>query len=177
MRQPIEQVVVSCSSPAKRLGSPIEQHLDVRTPARVHHRSLAGPRNRRATTSRNTQFEVIIPPEYRAPFTRTSRPATSFAASCVTPRAVQDRKAVVQAPRDLKVTAEPSPALPPLPTGVYRTCQGDIEMPEPNDEAPQLHQRGHARGDSATVLITRSLRAPCREVRRACSRPATRFDA
>jgi len=81
-------------------------------------------------SDRNTQFEVMIPPEYRAAFGDDIETRYEFRGVCVTPRAVQDRKAVVHAPGDLKVTVEPAPTLPPLPVGVYRPCQGDIEMPE-----------------------------------------------
>ena len=81
-------------------------------------------------SDRNTQFEVMIPPESRAGFGDNIETRYEFRGVCVTPRAVQDRKAVVHAPEDLKVTDEPAPTLPPLPAGVYRPCQGDIEMPQ-----------------------------------------------
>ena len=82
-------------------------------------------------SDRNTQFEVMIPPEYRAAFGDDIESHYEFRGVCVTPRAVRERKAVVHEPGDLKIGAEPAPPLPPLPAGIYRPCQGAIEMPEP----------------------------------------------
>ena len=73
-----------------------------------------------------TQFDVMIPPQHRAAFGDEIATRYEFRGLCVTPRAVQNRKAVVHAPRELEITAEPARTLLPLPTGVYRPCQADI---------------------------------------------------
>jgi len=52
-------------------------------------------------TDDNAQFEVMIPAEHRAAFGDDIETTYEFRNICVTPRAVQDRKAVVHAPRDL----------------------------------------------------------------------------
>ena len=58
-------------------------------------------------TDRSTQFEVLIPPEYRAAFGDDIETRYEVRGVCVTPRAVRDRKAVVHAPEDL--VSRPSP--------------------------------------------------------------------
>ena len=123
---------------------------------------------------RNTQFEVMIPPEYRAAFDDDIEGRYEFRDVCVTPRAVQDRKAVVHAPGDLIVTAEPAPALPPLPAGLSRPCRGDIRLPEPTKrkhpsytrEAMRERIQGsvilrvvvNADGGTGDILVGQSLR-------------------
>jgi TonB family protein len=98
--------------------------------------SILCPRLSRIATftvraSRDTQFEVMIPAEHRAAFGDDIETRYEFRSVCVTPRAVQDRKVVVQAPGDLEITAAPARTLPPLPAHVYRPCQADVEVPQP----------------------------------------------
>jgi TonB family protein len=105
-------------------------------------------------SDRITQFEVMIPPEYRAAFGDDIEARYEFRGVCVTPRAVHDRKAVVHAPGDLKVTAEPAPTLPPLPVGVYRPCQGDIRMPEPKKtKHPSYTREAMREGIQGSVIM------------------------
>ena len=82
-------------------------------------------------TDRNAQFQVMIPAEHRAAFGDDIETPYEFRSVCVSPRAVQDRQAVVHAPGELQITAAPTRTLPPLPAGVYRPCQADIDVPQP----------------------------------------------
>jgi TonB family protein len=82
-------------------------------------------------TDDKAQFEVMIPAEHRAAFGDDIETTYEFRNICVTPRAVQDRKAVVHAPRDLEISAAPTRTWPSLPADVNRSCQADIEMPQP----------------------------------------------
>jgi TonB family protein len=82
-------------------------------------------------TDREREFQVTIGPEHRAAFGLDLEATYEFRTVCVTPRAARDGKAVVQAPEDLEITSQPARPLPPVPPGVYRVCQADIENPVP----------------------------------------------
>jgi TonB family protein len=97
----------------------------------IHCSGLSSAATLTVRTDREREFQVTIGPEHRAAFGLDIEATYEFRNVCVTPRAARDGKAVVQAPEDLEITSQPARPLPPVPPGVYRACEADIENPVP----------------------------------------------